>query len=171
MIPQTEPASAEYPVIAYGDGSALQNNAANPGPAGHAWCAKVPGGILIDYQRHDPAGTNSTQEMKALRSFLEWQHPDQPATLYLDSKFVVDACNGGLAKWKANSWRLASGAAPANLELWKEIDALLTARKITVLWTKAHADSRGNVRADKLAGEAARDGGLTEGRVRQVKTW
>jgi ribonuclease HI len=167
MIPQTEPVSTEHSVIAYGDGSCIPN----PGPGGHAWCAKLPDGGLIDYQRHDPAATNNTQEMKALLSFLQWVHPDQPATYVTDSEYVTNGWNEYLPKWKGRGWRKADGKPVLNADLWKEIDALLSTRKVSIGWTKGHADSRGNLRADKLAGEAACDKDLSEGRVRAVQTW
>lgn len=167
MTPQTEPAPAERPVIAYGDGSCIPN----PGPGGHAWCAKLPDGRLMDYQRHDPDATNNTQEILALLSFLEWLPPDQSAIYRTDSEYVTKGVNEWLAGWKARGWRLGSGKPVANRDLWQRVDALLSARIVSIVWTKGHAGERGNERADKLADEAARNWGLAEGRMREVKTW
>lgn len=167
MIPQTEPATAERPVIAYGDGSCIPN----PGPGGHAWCAKLPDGRLMDYQRHDPAATNITQELKALVAFLEWLPLDQPAIFRTDSEHVTKGVNEYLPGWKARGWRKSDGKPIANPDLWKQVDALLSARIVIIVWTKGHAGERGNERADRLADEAARNWGLAEGRLREVKTW
>lgn len=171
MMPQKEPASAEYPVIAYGDGSALRNDNKNPGPAGHAWCAKLPGGTLLDYQRHDPAATNIRQEMLAFWSFLTWLHPDQPAIYWTDSEHITKGVNERLARWQANGWRNGDGKPVAHRDLWEQIVVLLAARQVSVNYVKGHAGHRGNERANKLAGEAARDPKLLGGRLREVKTW
>ena len=75
-IVPVEAMASGRPVIAYGDGSCIPN----PGPGGHAWCAKLPDGRLMDYQRHDPAATNITQELKALLAFLEWLRRSPPGS-------------------------------------------------------------------------------------------
>lgn len=169
--PAPAPASASastLPIIAYGDGSALQNSAVFPGPGGHAFLARLPDGTAVEFVRHDPAATNSTQEMKALLAFLLWLPPNQPATYRSDSQFVVKGCNEWRAGWKAKDWRKGDGKPVANRELWEEIDALLAARFVAVEWVKGHAQDVGNERADRLAAEAAHDSGLIEGRLRTV---
>lgn len=169
MTPPREPASAGPSIIAYGDGSARQNSAANPGPAGHAFTATLPDGRTVDYQRHDPAGTNITQEMKALLAFLQWLPPDVPAIYRTDCEMVANCCNEWLAAWKARGWRKSNGRPPENLDLWKEIDPLLSARKVRVEWVRGHSGDPGNDRAHALADEAARYWGLAEGRLREVQ--
>jgi ribonuclease HI len=168
MIPKTKTAPAGQTIIAYGDGSARQNSATNPGPAGHAWCVTMPDGKTVEYQRHDPAGTNITQEMKALLTFLQWLHPDQPATYRTDLDMVFRGCNEWLTGWKARGWRKSNGKPPENLDLWKVIDPLLSARKVRVEWVKGHSGDPGNERAHVLADEAAQDWGLAEGRLRII---
>ena len=159
MNPALLPALADLFIIGYGDGCCIPN----PGPGGHAWCATMPDGSTVEYHRHDPDATNSTQEMKALLSFLEWVPPEMPAVIFLDSQFVVKGCNEWLA-----GWRKGDGKAVANADLWKQIDALLSARKVRVEWVKGHATSAGNNRADALADEAARNWGLADGLLRVI---
>lgn len=171
MQTQHEPAildTLECLVMAYGDGSARQNSAANPGPGGHAFVAILPAGGTVEYLRHDPAATNSTQEMKALLAFLQWLYPDQHAVYHTDSAFVVGGCNDWLTKWKADGWRKADGKPVANRDIWEQIDALLATRIVDVVKVKGHAKIAGNERADALADEAARNWGLAEGQWREV---
>lgn len=172
MNTQREPRildTLECLVMAYGDGSARQNDAANPGPGGHAFIAYLPEGGTVEYLRHDPAATNSTQEMKALLAFLQWLHPDQHAAYHTDSAFVVGGCNDWMAGWKAKGWRKADGKPVANRDIWEQIDALLATRIVDVVKVKGHAKIAGNERADRLADEAARNWGLAEGEWREVE--
>ena len=128
----------------------------------------MPDGSTVEYLRHDPAATNSTQEMKALLSFLDWMPPEMPALIRLDSEFVVKGCTEWLAGWKAKGWRKCDGKPVANADLWKQIDTPLSARKVRVEWVKGHATSAGNNRADALADEAAGNWGLADGLLRVI---
>jgi ribonuclease HI len=123
---------------------------------------------MVEYQRHDPATTNSAQEMKATLSFLAWVPPGAHAVIRLDSEFIVRGCNEWRAGWKAKNWRKGDGKPVANTDLWKRIDALLSTRKVQVEWVKGHSGDSCNDRANALADEAARDWGLIEGRLRII---
>lgn len=60
-----------------------------------------------------------------------------------------------LVKWQTNGWRLSTGGPVANQRHWLRLLAA-TGRhaSVTVEWTRGHAGTPGNERADQLAGAA-----------------
>ena len=100
--------------------------------------------------------TNNRMELMALKNALKvlgqrgWNHEKINATL--DSRYVLQAIQKKwLQSWKRNGWRKASGEPVANQELWQEIDRLLPYfPQIKFIWTKGHADNKGNVIVDQM---------------------
>lgn len=100
--------------------------------------------------------TNNRMELMALKNALkvlgqrEWNHEKINATL--DSRYVLQAIQKKwLQSWKRNGWRKSSGEPVANQELWQEIDRLLPYfPQIKFIWTKGHADNKGNVIVDQM---------------------
>ncbi|MGO4838929.1 RNase H family protein, partial [Rhizobiaceae sp. 2RAB30] len=82
------------------------------------------------------------------------RHPgsSDDVRLFCDSMYVVNGCNDWRHGWKARGWR-RKGKNPeiANLDLWMELDAALTAVMIPLEWCKGHAGIVGNERADELS--------------------
>lgn len=100
--------------------------------------------------------TNNRMELMALKNALKvlgqrgWNHEKINATL--DSRYVLQAIQKKwLQSWKRNGWRKSSGEPVANQELWQEIDRLLPYfPQIKFIWTKGHADNKGNVIVDQM---------------------
>ena len=100
--------------------------------------------------------TNNRMELMALKNALKvlgqrgWNREKINATL--DSRYVLQAIQKKwLQSWKRNGWRKASGEPVANQELWQEIDRLLPYfPQIKFIWTKGHADNKGNVIVDQM---------------------
>ena len=100
--------------------------------------------------------TNNRMELMALKNALKvlgqrgWNHEKINATL--DSRYVLQAIQKKwLQSWKRNGWRKSSGETVANQELWQEIDRLLPYfPQIKFIWTKGHADNKGNVIVDQM---------------------
>jgi ribonuclease HI len=133
-------------VIIYTDGAC----SGNPGPGG--W------GAILEYKgvRKEMSGgesetTNNRMELlgaiSALSALKEPCHVD----LYTDSQYIEKAINQGwLAGWKKKNWKRKGGELK-NIDLWQQLDALLTRHDVTLHWVKGHADNEGNNRCDQLA--------------------
>lgn len=107
--------------------------------------------------------TNNVMEMTGMLQAIQWlvnhSMKDQPATIWSDSRYVVDGCNTWRHKWKRNGWGRKGPAATKpetgeikNLALWKMIDESLNkCHTLTVAWCKGHVGIEGNERADELS--------------------
>ena len=107
--------------------------------------------------------TNNAMELTGMLKAIEWvlHHfmKDDPVTIWCDSMYVVNGCNDWRHKWKRNGWSRKGpnstkpeAGAIANLDLWKAIDASLSAcTALTIQWVKGHNGTLGNERADELS--------------------
>lgn len=151
-------------VFIYADGAASPN----PGRGGYGVV------LLRDGRRQEISGgfrltTNNRMEilgaivgLRALKSFhgeCGEQGAKPKATLYSDSKYVVDMFNGGYAaKWRENGWTRNRGKDKAlNPDLWGDLLSLAEQHDVTMVWVRGHADNVENSRCDELA-VAARQG-------------
>ena len=77
--------------------------------------------------------------------------------LFTDSKYVKQGITEWITKWKANGWRRRSGKKllpVKNEDLWRKLDALAQAHRVTFKWVEGHAGHPENERADELARNA-----------------
>lgn len=116
-------------------------------------------GIFLKYGEHEKelyegevGTTNNIQEMKGVINALKAIKTTRtPIKLYSDSAYVVNGINQWVKGWKRNGWKKKGGEIK-NLELWKEIDRLVSIQEdIEVIKVKGHSDNEGNNRADELA--------------------
>ena len=122
----------------------------NPGPGG--W-----GAILLykDTLRELSGGetqtTNNRMELMGAISSLSALKEACEVDLYTDSQYIANAINKGwLQGWKAKNWKRKDGELK-NIDLWQEIDKLLSLHTVTFHWVKGHADNKYNNRCDELA--------------------
>lgn len=122
----------------------------NPGPGG--W-----GAILLykDTIRELSGGerqtTNNRMELMGAISSLSALKEACEVDLYTDSQYIANAINKGwLQGWKAKNWKRKDGELK-NVDLWQEIDKLLSLHTVTFHWVKGHADNKYNNRCDELA--------------------
>ena len=133
-------------VTIYTDGSC----SGNPGPGG--W-----GSILI-YNGAEKVlsggeknTTNNRLELTAAIEALKALKEPCEVELYTDSKYLSDAVNlFWLRSWKNRGWKRKEGPL-LNAELWQELDSLLSAHRVKVIWVKGHAENNYNNRCDALA--------------------
>lgn len=100
--------------------------------------------------------TNNRMELLGLLNALQtltdrrWQSEVIEATL--DSHYVLDPLTKGwLVGWQRRGWRTAAGKPVANQELWQQIVRLLPKfPHLHFVWTKGHANNRGNNEVDRL---------------------
>ena len=139
-------------VTIHTDGSCL----GNPGPGGY--------GAILDYQgqeRELSGGfrrtTNNRMEILGVIVGLEALTEPCTATIYSDSRYVVDAIEKGWArKWKANGWMRNKREAAVNPDLWDRLLRALDKHEVGLKWVRGHAGNAGNTRADRLAVAAAK---------------
>ena len=134
-------------ITIYTDGAAK----GNPGPGGY--------GVVMMYKQHrkELAGgfrltTNNRMELLAVIKALEaLKKPGSEATIYSDSKYVVEAVTKG---WIWN-WQKKGFAKTKNVDLWRRFIPLYKSHKVKFIWVKGHAGLKENERCDELAVEAA----------------
>ena len=126
----------------------------NPGPGG--W------GFILRKGTHEREGsggekatTNNRMEIMGVLRGLEALKRPCKVALRSDSSYVVKAINEWLAGWKKKGWRRNSGpdGELLNVDLWKELDALLAVHEVEAHWVRGHAGHAENERCDELARE------------------
>ena len=97
--------------------------------------------------------TNNRMELKAVIEALSALKRPCDVVLYLDSQYVRKGITEWIQGWKAKGWVTASKEPVKNVELWKQLDALVqgSGHRIDWRWVKGHAGDPGNERADALA--------------------
>ena len=141
-------------VTIYTDGSSL----GNPGAGGY-------GVVLIShpYRKELSEGfrltTNNRMELLAVIKGLEALKIDgTTATVYSDSKYVVDAVEKG---WVFN-WERKGFSGKKNPDLWRRFLAVYRRHRVRFVWIKGHAETVENNRCDQLAVAAATGSKLLE---------
>ncbi|MDD3669131.1 MAG: ribonuclease HI [Alphaproteobacteria bacterium] len=124
--------------------------AGNPGPGGWA-CLLDCGGRTKTLAGPDAATTNNRMELTAVIRGLQALKEPCAVTIHTDSRYVLDGAASYLAGWKKRGWKKADKKPVANLELWQELDALLSRHRIEWIWVKGHAGHPQNELVDQLA--------------------
>ena len=122
----------------------------NPGKGG--W------GVLLRYGDVDKTlyggelmSTNNRMEMTAVIKGLEALTRASHVLITTDSKYVLKGMTEWLSNWKARNWRTASKKPVLNVELWKQLDVLVSQHSVEWSWVKGHSGHTENEIADQLA--------------------
>lgn len=123
----------------------------NPGPGGYAGILTYAGHEKI-VKGSDPSTTNNKMELRAVIEGVRLLKKPCCVTVETDSKYVIT----GLAKgpeWAKRGWRLKSGAAPKNVEMWKELADLASKGNHTIRfqYIEGHSGNPNNERCDRIA--------------------
>lgn len=98
--------------------------------------------------------TNNRMELTAVIEALKALKTQCTITLYTDSRYVMDGINEWMPNWKKNNWKTANKKSPVkNIDLWQQLDELVSRHEIIWRWVKGHAGHPENERVDKLARE------------------
>ena len=108
------------PIEIYTDGACK----GNPGPGGWGVLLKS-AGTEKELFGGEPATTNNRMELMAVIQALSALKRPCEVTLFLDSQYVLKGITEWLPGWKAKGWRTASKQPVKNVELWKQLDALV----------------------------------------------
>ena len=126
----------------------------NPGPGG--WAATLQlGAHFRELSGAEPATTNNRMELTAVIEALKALKRPCNVALYLDSQYVRQGITQWIHGWKAKGWRTADKQPVKNVDLWQELDRLVSSsgHRIEWHWVKGHAGDPGNERADALANQ------------------
>lgn len=96
--------------------------------------------------------TNNRMELKAAIMAVRWLPVGATATIYSDSRYVIDGILEHMDIWLRTGWRSSSNKEVKNVDLWEELGNLDVDRVIDWQWVKGHTGVVGNERADELAG-------------------
>lgn len=138
-------------VVLFTDGAC----SGNPGPGG--W-----GFILRDEdtgaeKRGSGAELETTNNRMELQSVIEGlQCLKQPCNVRLvtDSNYVAQGITEWMHGWKARGWMRKEGRKlkpVKNVELWKQLDELLSKHAVTCEWVRGHNGHPENEECDQMA--------------------
>ena len=127
----------------------------NPGYGGYAAIIITDGVEQVIKGHADGITTNNIMELTAAIKALEALPVGSTATVYSDSKYVVQGMTQWMTGWKRKGWRTYDKKPVKNLELWKTLDALNSECFIEWLWVKGHSGHPENSRVDALASAEA----------------
>lgn len=130
----------------YCDGSCL----GNPGKGG--WAVLVcHDGEDFSWSGGNPATTNNQMELvAAIQAMESVQGHEGEIEVYTDSQYVIKGITEWIIGWKAKNFKGVK-----NVELWKNLDTLVTGLNVKWIWVKGHAGHPQNEFVDKLAKKAA----------------
>jgi len=128
----------------------------NPGPGG--W------GVLLRYgetEKHlwggETATTNNRMELTAAIKGLEALSRPSRVNLTTDSQYVRKGITEWIAGWKQKGWRTSNRQPVKNVDLWQELDKLVSVHEVHWHWVKGHSGHRENEIADELANQGIND--------------
>ena len=124
----------------------------NPGPGG--WGAWLKSGTTEkELFGGELNTTNNRMELKAVIEGLAALKRPCKVILYLDSQYVRMGITEWIRGWKAKGWLTSTRQPVKNVELWKELDKLVSegGHQIEWRWVRGHSGDPGNERADMLA--------------------
>lgn len=123
----------------------------NPGPGGFG-VVMLYGALRKEISEGYRLTTNNRMELLSVIVALEaLKREGTEATVYSDSKYVVDAIE---KKW-VFGWEKKNYAAKKNPDLWIRFLRIYRKHKIKFVWVKGHASNVENNRCDELAVAAA----------------
>jgi ribonuclease HI len=135
-------------VVIYTDGACK----GNPGTGG--WGAVLRSGANVkELYGGERQTTNNRMELMAVIQALHALKRPCAVTLWVDSLYVLKGMTEWMPSWKARGWRTADKKPVKNVELWQQLDELVTQRGHVIdwHWVRGHNGDPGNERADELA--------------------
>lgn len=113
-------------------------------------------GLISDLYGRAKNTTNQKMELIAcINGLKKIKRRDIPVAVVTDSQYVVKGITEWILKWQRNNWHNSKGEPVANKELWQELSYLKGLfDNISFNHCKGHANTEGNIKADRLANQA-----------------
>jgi ribonuclease HI len=124
----------------YTDGSCLKNPG---GPGGYAAVIFRDDEMVEELSGGEVITTSNRMEITAAIMGLRAVPEPSLITLYSDSQYLIKTLTQGWKRMK-------------NLDLWARLDHAAKPHRVSWQWIRGHNGNPGNVRADALANQAAR---------------
>ncbi len=124
----------------YTDGSYLKNPG---GPGGYAAVIFREGEMIEELSGGEAITTSNHMEITAAIVGLRAVREPSVITLYSDSQYLIMTLSEGWKRMK-------------NVDLWARLDQAAKPHRVSWQWIRGHNGNPGNVRADALANQAAR---------------
>ncbi len=143
-------------VVIYTDGACK----GNPGPGGWGVLLRAADGCEKEMFGGERSTTNNRMEMTAVIEALAALKRPCTVELYLDSQYVLKGVTEWLSGWKSRGWKTASKQPVKNVDLWQQLDQLVSGAGHTIdwRWVRGHTGDPGNERADALANKGCPSG-------------
>ena len=137
-------------ITIYTDG-ACPNNGSEFSSGG--WAAVLEGGEKqLRISGHESPTTNNRMELMAILQGLKAINAEAArVTLFTDSAYARNGCKTWRHTWKRKGWRKSNNKPVENIDLWRQIDALLERHDVDLHWVKGHSGHPQNELADRLA--------------------
>jgi len=143
-------------VILFTDGAC----SGNPGPGGWGYILRHPkSGKEIERFGGEPNTTNNRMELTAVIEGLKALTRSTSIELVSDSKYVLQGLGEWMSDWKKRGWKRKEGnqlKPVKNVELWQELDVLISRHRVRLTYVKGHAGHPENERCDELARQGIR---------------
>ncbi len=130
----------------------------NPGPGGWGFILRHP---ASGREKEASGGmadtTNNQMELQAVIEGLQALTMRSQVEVVTDSTYVAKGSREWMPNWKANGWRRREGKRfkpVKNVELWQQLDELLSEHQVKFTIVKGHSGHPENERCDVLAVEA-----------------
>lgn len=137
-------------VVLFADGACIPN----PGPGGWAFRLQIDG-IAAEMSGVEPVSTNLRMELVAVVKGLQHLKETCEVELVSDSEYIADGLTKWLPNWKKHQWKTSEGNPVKNLDLWMELDNLVSTHEIQVGRPQSNREIQLNARVDGLANRAA----------------
>lgn len=124
----------------------------NPGAGGWgAVIVKPTTSEVVEIGGREDNTTNNRMELSGVIGVLKTLGGEQEVTIFTDSGYVIKGATSWVNNWKKNGWKTMQKTDVLNSDLWKELDLLLSSRKVEWKQVSGHVGLPGNERADEIA--------------------
>ncbi|MCX6819983.1 MAG: ribonuclease HI [Candidatus Adlerbacteria bacterium] len=131
----------------------------NPGRGG--WGAIVANSEnVFELGGREQHTTNNRMELKgAVEALVHAPHKDAPATVYTDSRYVINGITKWVKGWEANGWVTQNKKPVLNRDLWEQLVSAVRDRSGKIAWeyVGGHVGIVGNERVDEIASNFAEE--------------
>ncbi len=139
----------DTPIRVFTDGACR----GNPGPGGWGAIVRI-GGDERELSGAVRESTNNRMELTGAIRGLAATPEGSAVEVCADSQYVVKGMTQWVRGWVRNGWRTSDRKPVQNRELWEELVALASRRRVRWHWVEGHAGHAENERCDQLANRA-----------------